>query len=62
MTPYGIMNLVHNGPGNGLLPDSTKPLHDPIMTSHQYAPLWLISMLIYQEALVHVIQTSNADQ
>ena len=28
---YGIMELVNIGPGNGLLPDGTKPLLEPIM-------------------------------
>ena len=36
------MDLVDNGPGNGLLSDGAKPLLDPMLTSHQYAPLWLI--------------------
>ena len=44
--PYGVMNLVNNGPSNGLLSDTTKPLPDPMLTSHQYAPLWLISMQV----------------
>ena len=46
MTPYGVMNLVNNGPSNGLLSDAAKPLRDPMLTSHQYAPLWLISMQV----------------
>ena len=28
-------NLVNIGPGNGLLPDDTKPLPEPMMTHHQ---------------------------
>ena len=40
------MNLVNNGPGNCLLSDATKPLPDPLLTSHHYAPLWLISIQI----------------
>ena len=26
--------LGKTGPGNGLLPDGTKPLADPVLTSH----------------------------
>ena len=40
------MNLVNNGPGNSLLSDAAKPLPDPMLTSHQYAPLWLISIQV----------------
>ena len=40
------MKLVNNGPSNGLLSDAAKPLHDPMLISHQYAPLWLISMQV----------------
>ena len=37
MTPYGDTNLgqhpgVNTGTGNGLLPDSTKPLPEPVLT------------------------------
>ena len=40
------MNLVNNGPGNGLLSDGAKPLPDPMLTHHHYAPLWLISIQV----------------
>ena len=40
------MNLVNNGPGNGLLSDGTKQLPDPMLISHQYAPMWLISIQV----------------
>ena len=46
VTPLGVMNLVHNGPSNGWLSDAAKPLPDPMLTSHQYAPLCLISMQV----------------
>ena len=32
MTPYGIMDLVNIGSGNGLLPDGTKPLPKSMFT------------------------------
>ena len=36
VTPYGDMNLgQHIGSGNGLLPDGTKPLPEPMLTYHQ---------------------------
>ena len=44
--PYGVMNLVNNGPGNGLLSDGAKPLPDSIMTSHLYVFLRLISIQV----------------
>ena len=34
MTPYGDENWVNIGSGNGLLPDSTKPLPEPILIYH----------------------------
>ena len=40
------MNLVTNGPSNGMLFDAAKPLHNPMLTYHQYAPLWLISIQV----------------
>ena len=43
---YGVMNLLNNGPGYGLLSDSPKPLPDPMLNSHQYAPLRLLSIQV----------------
>ena len=40
------MNLLNNGPGNRLLSDGAKPLPDPVLNSHQHAPLWLLSIQI----------------
>ena len=31
--------LVNIGPGNGLLPDGTKPLPEPMLTYHKYRPV-----------------------
>ena len=31
----GINNFSQIGPGNVLLPDGTKPLHEPMLTYHQ---------------------------
>ena len=33
---YGDRNLVNNGSGNGLLPDSTKSLPEPMLTNDQW--------------------------
>ena len=33
---YGLVNLVHIGSSNGLLPYDTKPLSEPISTYHQW--------------------------
>ena len=35
VTPYGDRVWVNIGPGNGLLPDGTKPLPEPILIYHQ---------------------------
>ena len=35
MTPYGDEIWVNIGSGNGLLPDGTKPLPEPMLTDHQ---------------------------
>ena len=35
VTPYGDRDLVNIGSGNGLLPDGTKPLPEPMLTYHQ---------------------------
>ena len=32
MTPFGDMDLANIGSGNGLLPDGTKPLPEPMLT------------------------------
>ena len=33
-TPYRDIEMVNIGSGNGLLPDGTKPLPEPVSTSH----------------------------
>ena len=42
VTPYGDIILVNNGSGNGLLPDGTKPLPEPMFTYHEYGPVAFI--------------------
>ena len=37
MTPYGNINLGQHCSGNGLLPDGTKPLPEPMLTNHQWS-------------------------
>ena len=34
--------LVNTGSGNGLLPDGTKPLPEPMLTDHQWSPVTFI--------------------
>ena len=33
--PYGDIDLGNIGSGNGLLPDGTKPLPEPVLVNHQ---------------------------
>ena len=35
VTPHGDVDWVNIGPGNGLLPDGTKPLPEPLLIYHQ---------------------------
>ena len=35
VTPYGNRELGQHCSGNGLLPDGTKPLPEPMLTCHQ---------------------------
>ena len=35
VTPHGIGDLGNTGSGNGLLPDDTKPLPEPVLTYHK---------------------------
>ena len=37
------------GSRNGLLPDGTKPLHEPMLTDHQWSPVTFILIIISQE-------------
>ena len=42
LTSYGSTNMINNGSGNGVLPNGTKPLPEPILTFHQWGPVALI--------------------
>ena len=37
--PYGQIKWVNIGSGNGLVPDGTKPLPEPMLTYHQWGPV-----------------------
>ena len=37
--PYDDIELVNIGSGNGLVPDGTKPLSEPMLTYHQWCCL-----------------------
>ena len=40
---------INIGSGNGLLPDGTKPLPEPMLTDHQLSPVTFIFREISQE-------------
>ena len=42
VTPYGDRNSINIGSGNGLLPDSIKPLPEPMLSDHQWSPVTFI--------------------
>ena len=46
---YGDRDLVNFGSGNGLLPDGTKPLPEPMLTDHQWSPSDIHIRAISQE-------------
>ena len=52
MTPYNFMDLGHyTSSGNGLLPDSTKPLPKLMLTLHQLNPQEQISMKFHSQLI-----------
>ena len=42
LTHCGLVTWVNIGSGNGLLPDCTKPLPEPMLTYHQWGSLAII--------------------
>ena len=44
---------VNIGSGNGLLPDSTKPLPEPMLTDHQQSPVTFIFGQFHKRCLNH---------
>ena len=44
---------VNIGSGNGLLPDGTKPLPEPILTDHQWSPVTFILGQYHKRCLNH---------
>ena len=46
---YGAEIWVNIGSGNGLLPDGTKPLPEPMLTDHQQSPVIFMWEHISQE-------------
>ena len=66
VTPYGDINLgQHWHSGNGLLPDGTKPLPEPMLTFHQrYGVLWHSSdsnftRSVHEPTLCHVFRDDS---
>ena len=49
VTPYGVRVLVKVSSGNGLLPDGTKPLPEPMLTYHQLRSSYNHPRAILQE-------------
>ena len=45
--------LVDIGSGNGLLPDGTKPLPEPMLTCDKYGPVVITQELFYNKYLSH---------
>ena len=45
--------LVNISSGNGLLPDSTKPLPEPMLTDHQWSPVTFILRQFHKRCLNH---------
>ena len=46
-------NWAKIGSGNGLLPDGTKPLPEPMLTYHEYGPVAITQVLSYNKYLSH---------
>ena len=44
---------VNIGSGNGLLPDGTKPLPEPMLTDHQWSPVTFILEQFHKRCLNH---------
>ena len=44
---------VNIGSGNGLLPDGTKPLPEPMLTDHQWSPVTFIPGQFHKRCLNH---------
>ena len=49
----GTEILVNIGSGNGLLPDGTKPLPEPMLTDHQWSPVTFILEQFHRRYLKH---------
>ena len=52
--------LVNIGSGNGLLPDDTKPLPEPMLTYHKYGPVTFIWGQLHQRCPSHQSQKSDS--
>ena len=53
VTPYGDIDLVNIGSGNGLLPDGTKPLPESMLTYHKYGLVAITQGLFHIKYLSH---------
>ena len=50
---YGDIDIGQLGSGNGLLPDGTMPLRDPMVTYHQWGPMSFIWEPFHKRYLVY---------
>ena len=53
VTPYGNKDLGQHGSGNGLVPDGSKPLPEPMLTDHQWSSVTFISGQFHKRCLNH---------
>ena len=56
LTPYGNIDEVNIGPGNGLLPDSIKPLPEQMLTYLQQGPATFFWQQFYIKYINHQSQ------
>ena len=51
--PYGELDLGQQGSGNGLVPDGTKPLPEPMLTYHQTCSVAFIREKFHKKCSAH---------
>ena len=53
---------INIGSGNGLVPDGTKPLPEPMLTDHQWSPVTYISGQFHKRCLNHQSNFPEANE
>ena len=51
--PFDDTEWLNIGSGNGLLPDSTEPIPDRMLTYHQFGPTTLIHEQFHKSFVIH---------